>query len=95
MKTSAHSDLVDWSLVADQHFEDIEELNELVQGWDFEFHQLKAGRSPAELLQFGRSEFMLSCFYFEQPYQGVTRRPRQLRRDWLAEIRIVGGISRV
>ena len=68
MKTSAHSDLVDWSLVADQHFEDIEELNELVQGWNFEFHQLKAGRSPAELLQFGRSEFMLSCFYFEQPY---------------------------
>jgi chromosome partitioning protein len=29
------------------------------------------------------------------PDEGVTRRPRQLRRDWLAEIRIVGGISRV
>ena len=68
MKTSAHSDLVDWSLVADRRFEDIEELNELVQGWDFEFHQLKAGRSPAELLQFGRSGFLLSSFFFEQPY---------------------------
>ena len=26
---------------------------------------------------------------------GATRRPRLLRREWLAEIRIVGGISRV
>ena len=30
-----------------------------------------------------------------QTSKGATRRPRQLRRDWLAEIRIVGGISRV
>ena len=28
-------------------------------------------------------------------FGGATRRPRQLRREWLAEIRIVGGISRV
>jgi AraC family ethanolamine operon transcriptional activator len=67
MNTPAHND-VDWRLVADRRFEDIEELNNLVQGWDFEFHQLKAGRSPAELLQLGRPEFMLSRFYFEQPY---------------------------
>ena len=26
---------------------------------------------------------------------GATRRPLPLRREWLAEIRIVGGISRV
>ena len=68
MNTPAHNDVVDWNLVAERRFEDIEELNDLVQGWDFEFHQLKAGRSPAELLQFGRPEFMLSRFYFEQPY---------------------------
>ena len=55
--------------MAEQRFEDIEALNELVQGWDFEFHQLKAGRSPAELLQLGRPEFMLSRFYFQQPYK--------------------------
>ena len=68
MNTPAQNDAVDWNLVAERRFEDIEELNDLVQGWDFEFHQLKAGRSPAELLQFGRPEFMLSRFYFEQPY---------------------------
>jgi AraC family ethanolamine operon transcriptional activator len=68
MNTPAHNDVVDWNLVAERRFEDIEELNDLVQGWDFEFHQLKAGRSPAELLQIGRPEFMLSRFYFEQPY---------------------------
>ena len=32
---------VDWHLFADRRFEDIEELNDLVRGWDFEFHQLK------------------------------------------------------
>jgi AraC family ethanolamine operon transcriptional activator len=68
MNTPAHNDVVDWNLVADRRFEDIEELNDVVQGWDFEFHQLKAGRSPAELLQLGRPEFMLTRFYFEQPY---------------------------
>ena len=68
MNTPAHNDVVDWHLVAERRFDDIEELNELVQGWDFEFHQLKAGRSPAELLQLGRPEFMLTRFYFEQPY---------------------------
>ena len=68
MNTLAHNDVVDWHLIAEQRFEDIEELNDLVQGWDLNFHQLKAGRSPAELLQFGRPEFMLSRFYFEQPY---------------------------
>jgi len=76
MKTPAHNDVVDWNLVAERRFEDIEELNELIQGWDFEFHQLKAGRSPAELLQLGRPEFMLTRFYFEQPYDqgGCTAR---------------------
>lgn len=68
MNTPAHNDVVDWHLVANRRFEDIEELNNLVQGWDFEFHQLKAGRSPAKLLQLGRPEFMLTRFYFEQPY---------------------------
>jgi len=68
MNTLAHNDVIDWHLIAEQRFEDIEELNDLVQGWDLNFHQLKAGRSPAELLQFGRPEFMLSRFYFEQPY---------------------------
>jgi len=68
MNTPAHNDVVDWNLVAERRFEDIEELNALVQGWDFEFHQLRAGRSPAELLQLGRPEFMLTRFYFEQPY---------------------------
>ena len=67
MNTPAN-DVVGWNVVAERRFEDIEELNDLVQGWDFEFHQLKAGRSPAELLQLGRPEFMLSRFYFEQPY---------------------------
>jgi AraC family ethanolamine operon transcriptional activator len=60
--------VVDWHLLADRRFEDFEELNELVQGWDLEVRQLKAGRSPAELLQIGRPEFMLTRFYFEQPY---------------------------
>ena len=59
---------VDWHLFADRRFEDIEELNDLVRGWDFEFHQLKGGSSPAGLLQLGRPEFMLTRFYFEQPY---------------------------
>ena len=68
MSTPAHNDVVDWNLVAERRFEDIEELNALVQGWDFEFHQLKAGASPAELLQLGRPEFLLTHFYFEQPY---------------------------
>ena len=76
MNTPTHNDVVDWNLVAERRFEDIEELNELIQGWDFEFHQLKAGRSPAELLQLGRPEFMLTRFYFEQPYDqgGCTAR---------------------
>ena len=68
MNTPAHNDVFDWNLVAERRFEDIEELNDVVQGWDFEFHQLKAGRSPAALLQLGRPEFMLTRFYFEQPY---------------------------
>ena len=68
MKTSARHGAVDWQLVADRRFEDIEELNDLVHGWEFEFHQLKAGRSPAELLQIGHPEFLLSNFFFEQPY---------------------------
>ena len=68
MNTPILNDAADWHLLAERRFEDIEELNDLVQGWDFEFHQLKAGRSPAELLQLGRPEFMLTRFYFEQPY---------------------------
>jgi len=50
MNSPAPNDVIDWYLLAEQHFEDIEQLNELVQGWDLEFHQLKAGRSPAKLL---------------------------------------------
>ena len=68
MNTPILNDAVHWHLLAERRFEDIEELNDVVRGWDFEFHQLKAGRSSAELLQVGRPEFMLTRFYFEQPY---------------------------
>lgn len=68
MNSPTHNEASGWRLIAEQHFEDFEQLNELVQGWDLEFHQLKAGRSPAELLQLGRPEFMLTRFYFGQPY---------------------------
>ena len=68
MNRPTPDNVVDWHLLADRRFEDFEELNELVQGWDLEVRQLKAGRSPAELLQIGRPEFMLTRFYFEQPY---------------------------
>jgi len=57
MNTPAHNDAVDWHLIAEQCFEDIEDLNDLVQDWDFEFHQLKAGRSPAELSAVSRPGF--------------------------------------
>ena len=32
MNTPAHNDVVDWNLVAERRFEDIEELNALIQG---------------------------------------------------------------
>jgi AraC family ethanolamine operon transcriptional activator len=68
MKVPDRHELVNWRLIADRCFEDIEALNDRVQGWEFEFHQLKAGTSPAKLLQIGRPEFFLSSFYFEQSY---------------------------
>ena len=68
MNTPILNEVIDWRLLAKRRFEDIEELNDTVQGWDFEFQQLKAGQSPATLLQLGRPEFLLSRFYFEQPY---------------------------
>ena len=68
MKVPAEHEAVSWRLIADRRFEDIEALNDHVQGWEFEFHQLKAGTSPAKLLQIGRPEFFLTSFYFEQPY---------------------------
>ena len=68
MNSPAHNDVIEWHLLAKQRFEGIDQLNELVKGWDLDFHQLKAGRSPAKLLQLGRPEFMFTRFYFEQPY---------------------------
>ena len=68
MHNPSQYDDIDWHLMAEQRFEDFEQLNEQVRGWDLEFHQLKAGRSPVELLQLGRPEFMLTRFYFAQPY---------------------------
>jgi len=99
MNTPAHNDVVDWNLLAERRFEDIEELNDLVQGWDFEFHQLKAGRSPAELLQLGRPAFMLTRFYFEQPYDqgGCTAQDALtigLTEEGIDEVTTPGGAVR-
>lgn len=57
-----------WTLFADRHFHDFEELVELIRGWDLDFRQLKAGRSPAGLLQFGSPDLVVSRFCMSQPY---------------------------
>ena len=59
----------DSQLIVDHLFGDFEEFSESIQGWDFEMRQLTPGKSPIGLLQFGRPEFMLSRFYFEQSYE--------------------------
>lgn len=60
--------MLDWNLIADQHFQNLEEFSNAIEGWDFELHQLTPGNSSIDLLQLGRPEFMLSRFHFEQSY---------------------------
>ena len=64
METTA----VNWNLFIDQRFDDFEQLSAHVQGWDLDFHQLKPGVSPAELLQFGHPGFVFAQFDIEQAY---------------------------
>ena len=58
----------EWSLLVDRHFQDFEEAAEMARGWDVEFHQLQAGRSPTDLLQFGSPDFLVSRFSMSRAY---------------------------
>lgn len=60
--------MLDWNLIVDQQFQNLEEFSNAIEGWDFELHQLTPGKSSINLLQLGRSEFLLSRFHFEQSY---------------------------
>lgn len=59
----------DWSLFINRHFQDFEELAETAHGWDLDFRQLQAGRSPADLLQFGSPDFVVTRFSMRQAYE--------------------------
>ena len=69
MSTTHDNGRNEWRLIADVRFEDFEEFSEAVDGWDFDFRQMTAGRSQTSMRQIGNSEFMLSRFYFEQAYE--------------------------
>ncbi|MFW2438171.1 MAG: helix-turn-helix domain-containing protein [Arenicellales bacterium] len=69
MSTMAHdNDRNDWQLITDLRYENFEEFNEAVHGWDFNFHQLTSGRSKTGLLQIGHPDFLISRFFLEQAY---------------------------
>ncbi len=57
-----------WTLLLDRHFDDFEEAAELIRGWDLDFRQLKAGRSPTDLLQFGSPDFLVTRFSMSLAY---------------------------
>jgi len=56
-------------LIVDRRFEDYEEFCDSIKGWDVDFRQLEPGKSPIELLQFGRPDFVLTRFYFEPSFE--------------------------
>ena len=58
-----------WHRIVDKKYDDFDGFAAQVHGWDLDFRQLKAGKSPAELLQFGRADFHVTSFYMEQPYE--------------------------
>ena len=57
-----------WNLLIDRHFEDFEEAAELARGWDVDFRQLEAGRSPTDVLQFGSPGFLVTRFSMSRAY---------------------------
>jgi AraC family ethanolamine operon transcriptional activator len=59
---------ISWDRFVDRRFEDFDEFSEQIHGWDLDFKQLQSGKSPAELLQFGRPDFHATRFHMEQAY---------------------------
>ncbi len=59
---------ISWHRFVDRRFEDFDEFSEQIHGWDLDFKQLQSGKSPAELLQFGRPDFHATRFHMEQAY---------------------------
>jgi len=57
-----------WQLFNNHKFEDYEQLREHIRGWELDFRQLKPGTSPADLLQFGRPDFLVTRFDTHQAY---------------------------
>jgi len=68
MPTSTAPAEKDWSLFINRHFQDFEEFAELNHGWDLDFRQLQAGRSPVDLLQFGTPDFVVAHFSMSLAY---------------------------
>lgn len=56
-----------WALLADGHFKEFDELAQCISGWGVDFRQLDSGLSPADLLQFGSSDFLVSRFHISNP----------------------------
>lgn len=78
MSTAPHNNCNDWKLIADLHFKSFEEFSDAVNGWDFDFHQLTAGRSVTSVLQIGNPDFMYSRFFLEQAYKQQAGLPQDV-----------------
>jgi AraC family ethanolamine operon transcriptional activator len=68
MPASPHHADDRWRLLADWHFREFDELAQSIRGWGVDFRQLKPGRSPTQLLQFGSPDLLITRFQIDQPY---------------------------
>lgn len=64
--TTNHADQR-WAVLADGYYQDIDELAESIGGWGVDFRQLSPGHSPADLIQFGSRDFLVSRFHMSNP----------------------------
>lgn len=64
--TTNHADQR-WAVLADGYYQDFDELAQSVSAWSVDFRQLSPGRSPADLIQFGSRDFLVSRFHMSKP----------------------------
>ena len=67
-----------WSLLLDDHFQDYYNYAQLISRWEVDFRQLKPGRSPASLQQFGVPDLLVTRFNMSQAYDQRGSTPNKM-----------------
>ena len=67
-----------WTLLLNDHFQDYDDFAQSIRGWGVDFRQLKPGRSPASLQQFGVPDLLVTRFNMSQAYDQRGSTPNKM-----------------